>query len=133
MKLNRKGYITIEVIVGAALTAIIAFFLVELTAKLVNKTDDYYADTLITTDKALVIKNIKRIIENDISSYGIVNTLSCNNDTCNITYANGTVKQLKISGKTIQYGDYKKQFSDGIDNLHLIGTSNDNYIIFFPS
>ena len=130
MKLNRRGYITIEVIVGAALTAVIAFFLIELTSKLVNKTDDYYADTLITTDKALVIKNIKRIIESDISSYGIINALSCDSDTCNITYANDTVKQLKISDKTIQYGDYKKEFSAEIDNLHLIGTSNDNYIIF---
>ncbi len=130
MKLNRKGYITIEVIVGAALTAVIAFFLIELTVKLVNKTDDYYADTLVTTDKALVIKNIKRVIESDISSYGIINTLSCSDNTCSITYANNTEKQLLVSNKTIQYDSYTKEFNAGIDNLGLTGTSNGNYILF---
>ena len=64
-KLNRRGYMTIEIILASVITFVIAFFLIDLTIKLVNTTDDAYADTVLTTDKALVIKNIKKYLEKD--------------------------------------------------------------------
>ena len=62
MKLNRKGYMTIEIILAAVVTFVIAFFLIDLTMDLSSTTDDAYSDTVLVTDKALIIKNIKQIL-----------------------------------------------------------------------
>ena len=50
MKLNRKGYLTVEIILASTLAFAIAFFLIEITVKLVSKTDDIYRDIIITND-----------------------------------------------------------------------------------
>ena len=42
MKLNRKGYLTVEIILAYTIAFAIAFFLIEITVKLVSKTDDIY-------------------------------------------------------------------------------------------
>ena len=47
MKLNRKGYLTVEIILASTIAFAIAFFLIEITVKLVSKTDDIYRDTII--------------------------------------------------------------------------------------
>ena len=62
LKLNRKGYLTIEIILASAIAFVIAFFLIDITMKLVDKTDNYYVDTVFMTDKALITKNIKELI-----------------------------------------------------------------------
>ena len=59
MKLNRKGYLTVEIILASAVAFAIAFFLMEITVKLVSKTDDVYHETVITYDDAIMINNIK--------------------------------------------------------------------------
>ena len=69
-KLNRKGYMTIEVVISSVIAFTVAFFLMELTMKLVNTVDDTYVDTQLITDKALIMKNIKENIENDIATNG---------------------------------------------------------------
>lgn len=63
MKLNRKGYLTVEVILASVIAVTIAFFLMEITIKLVNVTDDAYVNTELLTDKTLIIKNIKGQLE----------------------------------------------------------------------
>ena len=70
MKLNRKGYLTVEVILASVAAVAIAFFLMEITIKLVNVTDDAFVDTELLTDKALIIENIKENLEKDIASLG---------------------------------------------------------------
>lgn len=68
-KLNRKGYITVEILLASIISAVIAVFLIELTVKLVGKTDDIYVDTVLTTDKALIMNRIM----DDINTYGLSN------------------------------------------------------------
>ena len=63
MKLNRKGYLTVEIILASTIAFAIAFFLIEITVKLVSKTDDIYRDTIITTDSSIVTRNIKKEIK----------------------------------------------------------------------
>lgn len=107
-KLNNKGYLTIEIILASVMTFAIAFFLIEITVKLVNKTDDYNIGTLFTTDKALIIKNIKQRIDKE----GSISNINKNSDTlCTI----GT-KDLTINNdnRTITYGDYTKKINDSI-------------------
>ena len=59
MKLNRKGYLTVEIILASTIAFAIAFFLIEITVKLVSKTDDVYHETVIAYDDAIIINNIK--------------------------------------------------------------------------
>ena len=61
MKLNRKGYLTVEIILASTIAFAIAFFLIEITVKLVSKTDDVYHETVIAYDDAIIINNIKKI------------------------------------------------------------------------
>lgn len=70
MKLNHKGYLTVEVILASVVAITIAIFLMEITIKLVNVTDDAYVDTELLTDKALITKNIKENLESDIKKFG---------------------------------------------------------------
>ena len=56
MKLNRKGYLTVEIILASTIAFAIAFFLIEITVKLVSKTDDVYHETVIAYDDAIIIK-----------------------------------------------------------------------------
>ena len=75
-KLNKKGYITIEVLIASIVAAVIAVFLIEITVKLVGRTDDAYVDAVLNTDKALIIKNIKKAIEDDIKKCDGINMVS---------------------------------------------------------
>ena len=60
---NKKGYLTIEIILGATIAFAIAFLLVEITAKMVSDTEDNYRDTTIITDNPLIVSGIKEEIE----------------------------------------------------------------------
>ena len=52
MKLNRRGYLTVEIIIASAMAVTIAIFLMEITINLVNVSDDAYVSTELLTDKA---------------------------------------------------------------------------------
>jgi hypothetical protein len=67
MKLNRKGYLTVEIILASTIAFAIAFFLIEITVKLVSKTDDVYHETVIAYDDAIIINNIKEKIKDYIN------------------------------------------------------------------
>ena len=76
MKLNRKGYLTIEIILGATIAFAIAFFLMEITIKMVNVTEDNYKDIVVITDNALVISSIKKLLDNkEITNITLYNHL----------------------------------------------------------
>ena len=83
-KLNKKGYLTIEIILGSVIAFAIAFFLIEITAKMISNNDDTFRDTIITTDNALIISGVKEVVENNKDG---INKISCNdNIKCTITY-----------------------------------------------
>lgn len=136
LKLNRKGYLTIEIILASAIAFVIAFFLIDITMKLVDKTDNYYVDTVFMTDKALITKNIKELIENDINDLGIIKKVDCNNDNkhCNITFEDGTINTLDIDKdkKQITYGGYTKKFDTKLSgNVGIKANVPDEYIVFY--
>lgn len=140
VKLNRKGYLTIEIILASVIAFAIAFFLIEITMKLVNKTDNYYASTVFITDKALITKNVKELIESDINNFGTIINVSCTDNNCNITFDDGTIKVLSINKDEykVTYGDYTKKFdkslSGDIDlSCSSSGIVNDKYVMFYIS
>ena len=101
-RLNRKGYLTIEIILGATIAFAIAFFLMEITTKMVSDTEDTYRDTVVTTDSALIISGIKDNIENNKDG---INKVKCTNNKCTISYndKNTGVLVLNLDDKTIHY------------------------------
>ena len=109
MKLNRRGYVAIEVILASIVSITIAVFLIDITVRLVSRTDNNYTDTIFASDKALLTKNIKEEIENDISNKGVIDSISCSNFNCNITFNDRSSKELSIEGNTITYGSYTKE------------------------
>ena len=54
---------TVEIIIASVIAFSIAFFLMEITMKLVDVTDNEYADTNFMTDKALIITNVKKYVK----------------------------------------------------------------------
>lgn len=58
MKLNRKGYMLVEIIVAAVLATSIAFYLLNLTYKFKNNNEDIYHSYSYMKDKILITKNI---------------------------------------------------------------------------
>ena len=85
MKLNKKGYMLVEIILASALAFGLAFFIIDLVIRLKNKNDDLLVENLITTDKT--------IITNKLMSYAKLET---KNFDCN---------KLTITGNTVKYKD----------------------------
>lgn len=140
LKLNRKGYLTVEIILASVIAVTIAFFLIEITMKLVSRTDDAYVSVNFITDKALVTKNIKALIENDIGTFGIITNVECSSDAdtsstkyCNITFSDNTKKKLSVDtiNKKISYGGYTKKIGTDLSNdVSIKSNVSDNYIMF---
>lgn len=144
MKLNRKGYMTIEIILAAVVTFVIAFFLIDLTMDLSSNTDDAYADTVLVTDKALITKNIKENIDNDICNHGFIIDVYCTNDecpstsstdgSCTITLQDGEQRVLSNDGNLIEYKDsignviYSKMIDSSLSNVCVTSSYYDYYL-----
>lgn len=126
MKLNRKGYLTIEIILGATIAFAIAFFLMEITIKMVNVTEDNYKDIVVITDNALVISNIKKILDNKK-----ITNITCSSNICTITYDdidNTThTTHLGIDNRSVIYEEsanylYVKELDKSLSNITLTST-----------
>ena len=85
MRLNKKGYMLVEIILASALAFGLAFFIIDLVIRLKNKNDDLLVETLITTDKT--------IITNKLMSYAELETKDFD---CN---------KLTITDNTVKYKD----------------------------
>ena len=126
MKLNRKGYLTIEIILGATIAFAIAFFLMEITIKMVNVTEDNYKDIVVITDNALVISNIKKLLDTKE-----ITNITCSSNTCTITYNdidNTThTTHLGIDNRSVIYKEstnylYVKELDKSLSNITLTST-----------
>ena len=126
MKLNRKGYLTIEIILGATIAFAIAFFLMEITIKMVNVTEDNYKDIVVITDNALVISNIKKLLDNKE-----ITNITCSSNTCTIAYNdidNTThTTHLGIDNRSVIYKEstnylYVKELDKSLSNITLTST-----------
>lgn len=153
MKLNRKGYLTVEIILASAVAFAIAFFLMEITVKLVSKTDDVYHETIITYDDAIMINNIKdKIIDYIIETDGLA-LVNCESKGCNILgnriggvteerwlYYDSTSKEIRFSEGAEEGKDkvtlYAKKVDDSISEVEISSNINGNVkpndrIVFF--
>lgn len=126
MKLNRKGYLTIEIILGATIAFAIAFFLMEITIKMVNVTEDNYKDIVVITDNVIVISNIKELLDNKK-----ITNITCSSNTCTITYDdidNTThTTHLGIDNRSVIYEEsanylYVKELDKSLSNITLTST-----------
>ena len=128
-KLNRRGYLTIEIVLAATLAFTIAFFLIDLTIKFANKTDDIQLDTLYITDNALLIENIREVINIDKDAevengdVGKITDINCQGNTCTFTFDGKVNKKstLKIDNdnKEVLYTSSIKKDNKVSDNLTL--------------
>lgn len=153
MKLNRKGYLTVEIILASAVAFAIAFFLMEITVKLVSKTDDVYHETVITYDDAIMINNIKdKIIDYIIETDGLA-SVNCENNECNIwgervggateeryLYYDSESKEIRFSEGAEKREDrvtlYAKKIDDSISEVEISSNINrdvkpSDRIVFF--
>ena len=60
MKLDRRGYMLIEIILASVLAFGMAYFMISMTIKLKNKNDDLLVETLVSTDQAIIMNGIMR-------------------------------------------------------------------------
>lgn len=123
---------TIEIILAAVVTFVIAFFLIDITMKLSSNTDDAYSDTVIITDKTLITKNIKENLENDICTYGNISSVSCNNNICDITMG-GNIVRISLSGNKVVYNGsntYSKDIDKSLSDINLTSSNSNSYYNF---
>lgn len=131
-RLNRKGYLTIEIILGATIAFAIAFFLMEITTKMVSDTEDTYRDTEVATDSALIISGVKDQIENRVNDNGgnlKITSISCDNNVCIIKYNDNNDGELSIDGSKVVFKvnnvvQYSKQLDDSLTDIKLISSFN---------
>ena len=141
MKLNRKGYLTVEIILASTIAFAIAFFLIEITVKLVSKTDDIYRDTIITTDSSIVTRNIKKEIKkviNEEENNKTISNITCINDKeCKITFKdtnnNSITNIVKTEKNKIEYIDannnskYSKELDNSISELKIYSNIKEDF------
>lgn len=135
-KLNNKGYLTVEIVVASVIAFAMAFFLMDITVKIVNDTEEAYVDTILTTDKALIMKNIKENIENDTKD---CTSQRVDSETSNTYCFTCGLKQrrLYISDNVIYYKNnkndeiiYEKKLNDKFKNAKLTDKQSENYVLF---
>ena len=147
MKLNRRGYLTVEVILASVVAVAIALFLMEITIKLVNITDDAYVDTELLTDRVLIIKNIKEKLEDDIENGNGINSIQILNSgrqsKLTISFCNNNyVRNIYVSNNKFIYDDsnnveiYSKDLNSKYLNNYGVfsnktGTINNNEYVLF--
>lgn len=146
VKLNKKGYLAVEVILASVVAVSIAVFLIDLTVKMVNKTNDNYTNTLFLTDKALITNNLRKEIKQDIIQNGNINNIgeiekaTLNDDyTCELKFKNSNVTSninINSTKDTItyssEYSGYSKKINKDIKYSSIYidkcGVEN-NYLI----
>jgi len=57
-KINNKGYMLVEIIIATVLSLVVAYFLMNITIKMVNLNNDYYVESVLVADKAIITKEI---------------------------------------------------------------------------
>ena len=129
---NKKGYLTIEIILGATIAFAIAFLLVEITVKMVSDTEDNYRDTTIITDNPLIVSGIKEEIEGNESGIKSIEHLD---NGYTIKYKDDSIGTLTIvndNGKNkILYTElgtkkYERELDNSLSNISVTSSVKDD-------
>jgi len=124
---DNKGYMLIEIIVASTIAFVMAYFLIEITVKLISKNNDYYLETVLLTDKNILTKEIM----DDINSKKLIGvTVTQEHKNATLKYDDGTEKILNIDkdNKKISYGDYEKKLSDELNIGDITLSTNENIL-----
>ena len=145
MKLNKKGYMLVEIVIASVLAMSIAYFLLNLTYKFKNKNEDIQQSYIYTKDKVLITKNIMSDLER-----GVVKNIS--EDSEKVTFKldisannDSEERKLQVKNNIIEYGKiengnfvkdisyYKKELPPAmiVKNLEYKSADN-NMIIIIP-
>ena len=84
MKLNRRGYMLVEIILASAIAFGIGYFILQMVINLKNKNDDLLVETLTVTDQTIIMNKLMEYAKNNET------------DFCD---------KLVIDGNAIKYGD----------------------------
>ena len=122
---DNKGYMLVEIIVASAIAITMAFFLMEMTLKIVNKNNDYYVESVLLFDKNIVTKEIM----DDINSKKLVGVERIDDRTLILTYDDNTTRNLSVNDNTISYGDYHKKLSNELNVEEPVLEPKDNTLI----
>lgn len=136
-KLNKKGYLAVEVILASVVAVSIAVFLIDLTVKMVNKTNDNYTNTLFLTDKALITNNLRKEIKQDMKNNSGLKSAGIKNGSCYLEYNKDSGKWINIfkdeeNRDAITYSPgYSKTINKDIkySDINIKCTLENNYLI----
>ena len=114
MKLNKKGYMMIELVLSSVLAMSIAIYLLNLTIQFKNKNEDIYQSIIYSADKIEVTKNIMNALEN-LTITDI--TKEENYIDLDVIEKNNTPSQRRLiitvaDGITIEYGKWDDGFAN---------------------
>lgn len=128
MKLNRKGYLIVEIIVASVLAMGIAFFLVRLTISFSRTDEDIYKSITFTNNKNIITNKIM----DDINDYTLTKVEKTADNTVDFTYWDEyNLKKfkntLKIENQNITYGDYAKNMGNALKIRNMEVATNDKY------
>lgn len=124
MKLNKKGYMLIEIVLSSVLAMSIALYLLNLTYQFKNKDEDIYQSITYSSDKIAITKNIMNDLENQV----IINIVKKSNsevllttnstgieETRKLQITNPSTNESQNQEITITYGKYKNNTFDTSD------------------
>lgn len=89
-KLNNKGYMLVEIILASVIAFGVAYFIIDLTIKMKNKNDDFFVETQVATDKAIITNKLMALVKKQADDFNcqklnVTNqTISYDNDPIDI-------------------------------------------------
>lgn len=113
MKLNKKGYMLVEIVISSVLAMSIALYLLNLTYQFKNKNEDIYQSISYSSDKIAITKNIMNDLDNqiitDIKSNGtseviLMSTSGTSEEKRKIKITSPSTDILQNKQVTITYG-----------------------------
>jgi len=113
-KLNNKGYMFVEIIVASVISLVIAYFLINITIKMVNLNSDYYIESILEVDKNLITKEIM----DDINSKELIKVKKLSGNIVEFTFKDNDLdikKTLEVTDNVIRYNDFSKKISNNVN------------------
>lgn len=103
-RLNNKGYMLVEIIVASVIAFSVAYYLLNLTYKFKDKSEDIYYSTTMLSDKINITKNIMNDLEkiSDKNSVTLAKDPDNNPHTYTITIEGEDDKNSAIISRTIK-------------------------------
>lgn len=137
MKLNRKGYMLVEIVVASALAMSISYFLLSLTYRFKNTSQDLDFTYYLMNDKIAILKNIMNDLEEgSVIIINEINTVNSYIIDFNFFRNNTDIKEQrrlsilkKDNNTTLEYGKIDNGIFDYEDVSYYIKELNPTLIV----